>query len=600
MRIGAYYKSGFCDFTVWAPLVDSLELKVLNTVLKYYPMLSSDDGCWTLRTKDVRPGSKYLFRVNQEAEYPDPASFSQPQGVHSASVVIDHNAYTWTDQSWQGIDLCEYIIYELHVGTFSSRGTFESVIGKLDYLKGIGINAIEIMPIAQFPGERNWGYDGVYPFAVQNSYGGCDGLKKLVNAAHEKGLAVILDVVYNHLGPEGNYLWAYGPYFNNKYKCAWGDAINFDGEYSYGVREYFIQNSLYWFECFHIDALRIDAVHGIYDFSAKHILAELAERVEAYSKINGRKRYLIAESDLNDSRIVKPSAFGGFNIDAQWSDDFHHALHTISTNESFGYYCDFGNVSDLAKSFKQAVVYDGIYSKYRRRYHGNSFENVSNSKHIVFSQNHDQIGNRANGERLSTLVSFEQLKLIAASVLLSPYIPLIFMGEEYAEENPFLYFVSHSDEALIDAVRKGRRKEFALSDLAHIPDPQSLETFVRSKLDFDKADCDKYEIILRFYKEIIRIRKDIKTFQGNYELVENGGVLGWIYRKEECVYCVVCNFSKDSQRYKLLDEFNGYSPELDSASDEWCISVVGKETEDLRNFVVLSPFSVQVLKKRNR
>ncbi len=376
------------------------------------------------------------------------------------------------------------IMYELHAGTFIPEGTFDAVIPGLDHLKDLGINATDIMPVAQFPGERNWGYDGVYPFAVQNSYGGPDGLKRIVNECHTKGIAVILDVIYNHLGPEGNYLRDYGPYFTDRYKTPWGQAINFDGPYSNEVRNFFIENALSWLKNYHIEGLRIDAIHGIYDMSAQPFLPELAERVEEFSQQEGRKFYLIAESDLNNSYALRPRDSGGSGLDALWCDDFHHALHTLLTGETDGYYVDFGKIGHLVKSFREGFVYSGQYSAFRKRNHGNSSADIPPDRFVVFSQNHDQTGNRLKGERLSSLVSFESLKLAAGVVLLSPYIPLIFMGEEYGETAPFLFFISHSDPELIKAVRQGRKDEFKTFNWKdEPPDPQDIETFMRSKLD---------------------------------------------------------------------------------------------------------------------
>jgi maltooligosyltrehalose trehalohydrolase len=388
------------------------------------------------------------------------------------------------------------------------------IIPRLHELKELGVNAIELMPVAQFPGERNWGYDGVYPFAVQSSYGGPEGLKQLVNECHKQKIAVILDVVYNHLGPEGNYLEDFGPYFTEKYRTPWGKALNFDGPYSNEVRNYFIENALYWFDRYHIDALRIDAIHGICDMSAKHFLQELAENVEKGSG-NGRKRQcLIAESDLNDVRVIKSRKKGGFGIDAQWCDDFHHALHTLLTHEDQGYYQDFGTIKNLATSLKEGYVFSGQYSSYRKRNHGNSSADRPANQFIVFSQNHDQIGNRVLGDRLSNLVSFEALKLAAGTVLVSPYIPLLFMGEEYGEESPFLYFVSHSDPALVKAVREGRRSEFkAFYWQDNPPDPQDPATYLQCKLDWEKRSKGKHKILLNFYCTLIKLRKTIPALR---------------------------------------------------------------------------------------
>ncbi|MEW6162761.1 MAG: malto-oligosyltrehalose trehalohydrolase [Nitrospirota bacterium] len=511
VKIGAQYLgNGRCEFILWAPFLKKVELRIVSPTEKIIPMEKDEKGYWNTIAESISSGTLYLYRLENERERPDPASNFQPEGVHGPSQVVDNNSFKWEDESWKGIELSEMIIYELHVGTFTSEGTFNAVIPRLDELKDIGINAIEIMPVAQFPGERNWGYDDVYPFAVQDSYGGPLGFKRLINECHKKGLAVILDVVYNHLGPEGNYLWDFGPYFTDKYKTPWGQAVNFDDAYSNEVRNFFIENALHWFKNYHIDALRLDAIHGISDLSAKPFLQELAEKVEEFSLKVGRKFYLIAESDLNDSRVIRSRDLGGYNIDAQWCDDFHHSLHTLLTGENQGYYIDFGRIEHIVKSFREGFVYSGQYSEYRKRSHGNSSKDRPAGQFIVFSQNHDQVGNRMLGERLSRLVSFEALKLAAGSVLLSPYIPLLFMGEEYGEDAPFLYFVSHSDPDLIEAVRKGRKEEFKVfSWKGEPPDPQDVETFLRSKIKWEKRKEGKHKVLLDFYKNLIRLRRDI-------------------------------------------------------------------------------------------
>ncbi|HEX3034753.1 MAG TPA: malto-oligosyltrehalose trehalohydrolase [Thermodesulfobacteriota bacterium] len=511
MRIGANYLGDKgCEFVVWAPLLNKVELKIISPEERTVPMDRDRFGYWNAVIEDISPGTLYLYRLGSDKERPDPASYFQPSGVHEHSQVVDHNSFEWKDETWRGMHLSRLIIYELHVGTFTPEGTFESVIPRLDELRDSGVNAIEIMPIAQFPGERNWGYDGVYPFAAQNSYGGPEGLKKLVNECHKKGMAVVLDVVYNHVGPEGNYLRDFAPYFTDKYRTPWGDAINFDDAYSYGVRNFFIENAIYWFKNYHIDALRLDAVHAIYDMSAKHFLEELAERVEGFSKQEMREFYLIAESNLNDVRMIRPRDLGGYGIDAQWCDDFHHSLRVLITGDRSGYYVDFGTVENLVKSFREGFVYSGRYSEYRKRNFGNSSKGRPGEQFVVFTQNHDHIGNRILGERLSSQISFEGVKLAAGVVLLSPFVPMLFMGEEYGEETPFLYFVSHSDPDLIEAVREGRKEEFrAFKWKEEPPDPQSEETFLKSILNWEKRKEGKHKILLDFYKTLISLRREI-------------------------------------------------------------------------------------------
>ena len=514
MRIGAYYQeTGQCEFTVWAPLVEKMDLQIVYPQPKIIPMESCERGYWRV-VDNLPPKTRYVYKINADKSIADPASHFQPQGVHGSSQVVDHQQFSWGDEGIEGIELADMIIYELHVGTFTPEGTFEAIISRLDDLKKLGINAIELMPVAQFPGERNWGYDGVYPFAVQSSYGGPEGLKQLVNACHIREIAVVLDVVYNHLGPEGNYLEMFGPYFTDKYRTPWGKAINFDEAYSNEVRNYFIENALYWFHVYHIDALRIDAIHGIFDMRAKHFLQELVERVEECSVNDMRKKYLMAESDLNDARVIRPRERGGFGMDAQWCDDFHHALHTLITQEEQGYYQDFGRIDHLATSLKEGYVYSGQYSSCRKRNHGNSSTERPADQFIVFSQNHDQIGNRIFGERLSSLVSFEALKLAAGAVFLSPYIPLLFMGEEYGEESPFLYFVSHSDSELVRAVREGRKNEFkAFSWQEDPPDPQDPKSFMQCKLGWEKRLEGKHNVLLDFYRTLIKLRRTIPALR---------------------------------------------------------------------------------------
>ncbi len=508
-NIGAVYLgNGRCRFRTWAPFRKSVEIRLLQPVDRFVAMQTERNGYWSAEVEDVRPGTRYLIRLDGETQRPDPASFYQPEGVHGQSEVIDLHL-DGDDGNRAGAPLEDYIFYELHVGAFTPEGTFSGVIEKLDHIAALGATSLEIMPIAQFPGGRNWGYDGVYPFAAQNSYGGPEGFRRLVNACHDKGISVTLDVVYNHLGPEGNYLRDFGPYFTSGYVTPWGEAVNFDGEYSDEVRNFFIQNALFWLSNFNVDALRLDAVHAIYDRSATPFLSQLADIVHEFSKKSGRNLYLIAESDLNDSRLIRSKTAGGYGLDSQWSDDLHHSLHTLLTGEATGYYMDFGKVSDLATSLREGYVYSGQYSKFRKRSHGNSAADLPSGRFVAAAQNHDQTGNRMLGERLSTLVSFEAQKLSAAVILLSPFLPLLFMGEEYGEEAPFLYFVSHGDLELCEAVRQGRREEFKhFLHAGEPPDPGSRETFLRSRLDWSKVNEDTHQALLEFYRALIRLRRE--------------------------------------------------------------------------------------------
>ncbi len=503
-----------CGFLVWAPAIDRVDVHILSPEERIAPLEKVSRGRHYGVVQRVKPGTRYFYRLDGNKERPDPASKFQPEGVHGPSQVIDPH-FAWEEHLWSGIPLSDYVLYELHVGTFTAQGDFDAIVPHLDELKGLGITSIELMPVAQFPGDRNWGYDGVYPFAAQNSYGGPEGLKRLVNACHKRGMAVTLDVVYNHLGPEGNYLNDFGPFFTSRYHTPWGSAVNFDGPESDEVRRFFIENALYWVREFRIDALRLDAVHGIFDFSALHFLQELACEVHAQAERLNRRIYVIAESDLNDARLVRSQELGGYGVDAQWNDDFHHALHTLLTRERTGYYEDFGRIQDLAKAFVEGFVYSGAYSPARRRRHGNSSKTISARKFVVFAQNHDQVGNRLKGDRLSTLVSFEGLKLAAAVVLLSPFIPLLFMGEEYGETAPFPYFVSHSDSDLIEAVRRGRREEFPhLQRADEPPDPQEEATRQSAKLDHSLRRQGRHRILYELYKELIKLRNETRARVG--------------------------------------------------------------------------------------
>jgi maltooligosyltrehalose trehalohydrolase len=502
-------------FRVWAPyakrvsvdLVGQAQVPIQPPVL----MKPCERGYYEATVLGIEPGARYRYVLDGQKACPDPASRFQADGVHGPSAVIDPDAFLWSDHNWSGVPLQRFIIYELHVGIFTREGTFHAIIPLLDYLQNdVGVTAIELMPVAQFPGARNWGYDGVYPFAVQSSYGGPDGLKAFVNACHEKGIAVVLDVVYNHLGPEGNYLGDFGPYFTDRYRTPWGCAINYDGPDSDEVRAYFITNALYWVTEFHVDALRLDAIHSIFDCSACHILRELTEAVHAQADRLGRVIHVMAESDLNDVRVIAPIAEGGYGLDGQWNDDFHHALHTVLTREGTGYYEDFGRLDQLATALKEGFVYSGQRSCYRRRRHGSSSISRPLSQFIVYSQNHDQVGNRARGERLSTLVPREALKVASAACLLAPNLPLLFMGEEYGETAPFQYFTDHENPALGEAVQKGRRAEFAsFAWEGEVPDPQSPATFERSRVHSGPQTQAEEVQLLRWYQRLIELRKSV-------------------------------------------------------------------------------------------
>ncbi|MDH6061747.1 malto-oligosyltrehalose trehalohydrolase [Chrysosporum bergii ANA360D] len=575
MKVGAdYLGDGVCNFTVWGPNLNTVAVEIISPHPRLLPM-EKLGAYWQVASTDIEPGTLYLYKLNNSESRPDPASNFQPYGVHSFSQVINHS-FAWSDDHWSGVCLETMIIYELHVGTFTPDGTFKAIIPRLADLRDLGINAIEIMPVAQFPGDRNWGYDGVYPFAVQNSYGSPDEFKQLVNACHQQGIAVILDVVYNHFGPEGNYTSRFATYSTETYRTPWGNAINFDDAHSYDVRQFFIQNALYWLGKFHIDALRLDAVHAIYDFGAKHFLAELAENVAVVSQQWGRKLYLIAESDLNDPKIIRPHRLGGYGIDAQWSDDFHHSLYTLLTGDRSGYYQDFGWCEHLAKAYQDTFVYDWKYSNFRQRFHGNYTGDRPPYQFIVAIQNHDQIGNRVLGERLSQIVNFECLKLAAGAVLLSPYIPLLFMGEEYGEDSPFIYFVSHSDPDLIAAVREGRKQEFfAFHSQGQPPDPESADTFNNCKLNWQKRQSGKHQVLWRFYQQLIQLRRQnpalLQQQRQNLQVKfqEKNQLISWLKSTPNYQIFCVMNFNTCDVTFSQEFAGNNWVKILDSASKNW-------------------------------
>jgi maltooligosyltrehalose trehalohydrolase len=499
-------------FAVWAPRATRVRVRLTSeTDAAVRELVRGERGVFEGTLANAHAGTDYGYLLDDDDTLrPDPVSRWQPHGVHGASRVVDAHAFRWTDDAWRGVSMRELVIYELHVGTFTEEGTFAAVIPYLRSLRReLGVTAIEIMPVAQFPGSRNWGYDGVNLYAVQNSYGAPEGLKQLVNAAHAEGLAVILDVVYNHIGPEGNSLPRFGPYFTEKYKTPWGPALNYDDADSDEVRRYVVDNALYWVTEYHVDGLRLDAVHGIFDFSAKHLLQEIGESVHSQADRLGRRVVVIAESDLNDPKLIRPIDEYGYGLDAQWSDDFHHAVHALLTEERLGYYADFGAVDHLAAALREPFVYDGAYSSHRRRRHGGKSEGLSREKFVVAIQNHDQVGNRASGDRLSTVLASDQLRLAAALLLLSPYVPLLFMGEEYGETNPFQYFVSHGDPELVKAVREGRHKEFESFGWGDdVPDPQAEETFRRSMLDRARAAEPEHAALFALYRDLLALRAE--------------------------------------------------------------------------------------------
>ncbi len=596
---------GACEFLVWAPNAKSLTLHLLGRMDESIAMERLGRGYYHAVAQGASVGDHYLYRLPDGRELPDPASRFQPKGVHGPSEIVDTFTFGWTDQTWKGRSIESSIFYELHVGTYTREGTFDALIPHLPELVKLGVTTLELMPLAQFPGSRNWGYDGVYPFAPQNSYGRPEALRRLVNAAHQHGLAMALDVVYNHMGPEGNYLSAYGPYFTDRYRTPWGQAINYDSSESDEVRRYFIENALYWLKEYHFDALRLDAVHGIFDFGARHFLAELKAKVAELAARLGRPLHLIAESDLNDVRLLHEPGAGGYGLDAQWSDDFHHSVHTLLTKEDRGYYADFTGIGPLAATMRDGWYYSGQHSEYRGRRHGNSPAGIASSRFVVCSQNHDQVGNRAEGERLSALVNFEAQKLAAGITLLSPATPLLFMGEEYGESAPFQYFTSHGDPALVEAVRRGRQEEFAsFGWKGTVPDPQNEKTFERSRLHLSLKEKEPHRTLFVLYSELIRIRNEHKLgTQNSWKIREmHDCALLSVHSGSTKQLAILCNFSDGVVELNCSELAGCWSVLIHSAGARWKGPELDLESEmelTASSEISLSPQSFLAM-ERNR
>lgn len=474
---------------------------------KLIPMEEEEPNMYRVEVEGMGAELAYKFHLEGEGDYPDPFSHFQPDGVHGFSRVVDHEKYCWRNTEWKGMELAELIFYELHVGTFTPEGTFKGVTGRLDYLLELGINAIELMPVVQTSGRWNWGYDGSSLFSVRHNYGTPDELKELVDQCHGKGIAVFLDVVYNHLGPEGNYLSTYGPYFTSKYMTPWGEAVNYDDQHCEAARRMVLQNVCYWLEKYRFDGLRLDAVHAIHDQSSRHILQEIAETAREIASREKRRIAVIAETDENNIKIINPPEKGGAGLDAQWMDDFHHCIHTVLTGEKQGYYVDYGRLEDLEKVYGN-FLYTGQFSSFWQKERGTDASDYPGHQFVVSLQNHDQVGNRAWGERLATLVDFPFLKAAAGLLFMAPYIPLLFMGEEYAEKQPFLFFVDYQDANLRKAVSQGRKDEFRAFGWDDFPDPVDEETFYRSKLTARENWEEKNRQIFAFYKDMLWLRKN--------------------------------------------------------------------------------------------
>jgi len=534
------------NLRVWAPNARRVEAELAG-IRK--PMQPANGGWWQLQTT-LSHGTDYAFLLDGEGPFPDPRSPWQPQGVHGPSRHVDHRRFAWKDSGWRAPPLAAAVIQEIHIGTFTPEGTFDGAIGRLDHLIDLGITHVELMPVAEFPGDRGWGYDGVDLYAPHRAYGGPEGFKRLVDACHRKGLAVLLDVVYNHLGPDGNYLARFGPYFTDAYTTPWGDAVNLDRAGSDQVRDFLIDNALMWLRDYHVDGLRIDAVHAIFDRSALHFLEELQQAVTALEAQLGRHLVLIAENDLNDPRLLHPPGAGGYGLDAMWNEDFHHALHSLLTGERHGYYQDFGPIADLARTLSGALVYDGRYSRYRQLRHGRPATGLSGRSFIGFLQNHDQTGNRPHGERSAHLLSEELLRIGAALVLTAPFVPLLFQGEEWGASTPFQYFTDHQDAELAQKVQEGRRKDFAAAGTTSIPDPQAPDTFARCRLNWQEQEHPRHAGLLAWHKALIHLRRTIPALSNdrfdNIKVSFDEGAR-WLLLERSGVI-IACNLNQAGQR----------------------------------------------------
>ncbi len=521
------------EVRVWAPGASAVNIVVGTDTGggDRRPMTASGGGWWSGRWPDVTTGTDYRFALDSGAPIPDPRSAWQPEGIHGPSRIVDHGTFPWTDDAWRPGPLADAVIYELHPGTFSPEGTFDGVVARLGHLVGLGVTHVELMPVNAFPGVHGWGYDGVALFAPHEPYGGPDGLKRLVDACHGRGLAVLLDVVYNHFGPDGNYTGAFGPYQTDRYRTPWGAAVNLDGPGSDEVRRFFIDNALGWLRDYHVDGLRIDAVHAFVDTAATHLLEQTADEVRSLSLATGRDLVLIAESDLNDPRLVRSPAIGGYGLDATWSDDLHHAIHVTLTGERSGYYEDFVGLPDIVRAMTDVYVYAGRHSAHRDRRHGRAADGLDPARFVAFSQNHDQVGNRAAGERLAHITGEDAARVAAAIVLCGPFVPLLFQGEEWAASTPFLYFTDHEDPALAAAVSEGRRREFAAFGWTpdQVPDPQDPATLARSRLVWTEATHEPHAAMLEWYRRLIALRHEVPALRdGRRPAVRWEPGQGWI------------------------------------------------------------------------
>lgn len=551
LHFGPKFIDGAIEVLLWAP-----EKKTANIIVheRKFEMKPLDKGFWKIELDLSFAGSSYAFVLDNGSAYPDPASRFLPEGIFGQARICNPSDYRWNNDSWSGLSLTDYIIEETHVGTFTAEGTFKSMEQRLDHLKDTGVTAVEIMPVAEFYGRRNWGYDGVYIFSPHYTYGTPENLKHLVDEIHSRGMCAILDVVYNHGGPIGNFLGKFGPYYSSRHRSMWGSCFNFDGEYSEIVREFVLQNVVYWLDEFRFDALRLDAVQGILDDSPKHILKDMAERVNELARERGRKIYLIAESDQNDYRLTRRSDEGGFGIDAQWNDDFHHSLHVALTGEVTGYYKDYAEADSISRVLRNGFLFEGQYSQFLKRNRGSRWGESPKYKLVVFSQNHDQVGNRAHGERLLMIAGEAKARLAAAITLMSPFTPLLFMGEEFGADSPFLFFIDTDDKRLARAVYDGRLKEFsAFGWNRDTPDPNELNTFTESRIRWPDSVSERGRKFIELYRDLIVFRKryDLGKERGFSSSESDDGVLAMQY---DFGLYILCNLTKSELMIRELKE----------------------------------------------
>lgn len=573
MFVGANFEGNSCRFAVWAPYHKQVKL-FLDAKNELLDMQPAGDGYFTLQTTRAKPNDTYLYRLDSAKTKPDPASHYQPKGVFGASAVIDHANYVWSDNAWGGLDLEDLVFYEVHVGAFTLEGAFKSMLPRIKELADFGFNALELMPIVQFSGKRNWGYDGVFPFAVQNTYGEPDDLKALVDECHRRGMALFLDLVYNHVGPEGNCLNDYGPYFPADRLGRWGPKVNLDGDGSLGVRNYFLENTRHWFSLYHIDGIRLDAVFTMHDKSPKHFLAELAEQASFLSEASGRKFHLISESGYHIPEVLASPDLGGYGFNGEWLDDYQHAVFAAITGERRGYYSNYGSMNEVVEALNKGYINVGDELGFKRKVHGKSYGEVPANQLVVFSQNHDQVGNRLLGDRLISIAGLEAAKLAAAMVLLSPYVPLLFMGEEYGETSPFLFFTDFEDKKLIAGVRKGRKSELAAFHWAgKVADPQSLDTYQKSKVNWQLRQSEEGKKTLGYFHALLDLRKNPlfhpkKNTQIKHAKIEKEKILLVQKQNQSSQALVTANFS--STPIEIRFPYDGeYIKVFDSAAEVW-------------------------------